>query len=380
MPASPGLTPLASPGQQGAGATRVLYNGPCILRRRRHVFKNSLANMHQLAAHFSEAAKRRAWSPISRFQETSMPSDNHASPHRSRRAGLFAAIMLVLSAGLLTGCQATFFAGLNATSKHGDVVIDHDVTFDPEHGLALDVYRLPHTEHAPVVVFFYGGSWKSGKRQWYRFIGEALAKRGIVVMIPDYRKWPQVKLDGFMQDGARAVAWTYAHAGEYGGDNQELFVMGHSAGAQIAALLATNDEWLAAQGMHAKQLAGFIGLAGPYDFLPLKEADYIDMFGSTHEAQLRSQPVHYVNGDEPPMLLMHGTTDKIVWPRNTLSLAAAMRREHEHVEVKLYPDIGHFALMFSLSEQFRSKAPALNDSVNFIHEQVMQRRQAAATP
>ncbi|MBB6241556.1 alpha/beta hydrolase [Rhodanobacter sp. MP1X3] len=307
-----------------------------------------------------------------------MPSDHHAPSPRPRRSSLLAAILLTLSAGLLTGCQATLFAGLNATSHHGDVIVDHDVTFDAEHGLAMDIYRLPHTEHAPVVVYFYGGSWKSGKRQWYRFVGEALAKRGLVVMIPDYRLWPKVKLDGFMQDGARAVAWTHTHAGEYGGDNKELFVMGHSAGAHIAALLATDAHWLADDGMQPRQLAGFIGLAGPYDFLPLKDPDFVDMFGPTHEAQLRSQPVHFVNGDEPPMLLMQGTTDKIVWPRNTLSLAAAMRREHEPVEVKLYPGIGHFALLFSLSEQFRSKAPALNDTVDFIHTQVMQRRQAAS--
>jgi acetyl esterase/lipase len=302
-----------------------------------------------------------------------------ATSIRPRRPGLIAAILVALGAGLLTGCQATFFAGLNATSNHGDVIVDRNVPFDAAHGLALDVYRLPHTEHAPVVVFFYGGSWKSGKRQWYRFIGEALAKRGVVVVIPDYRQWPQVKLDGFMQDSARAVAWSYAHAGDYGGDNKNLFVMGHSAGAHIAALLATDDEWLAADGLHAKQLAGFIGLAGPYDFLPLKDPDFIDMFGSTHEAQLRSQPVHFVDGDEPPMLLMQGTTDKIVWPRNTLSLAAAMHREHESAEVKLYPGIGHFALMFSLSQPFRSKAPALDDSMTFIHAQVMQRRHAAAS-
>jgi len=199
-----------------------------------------------------------------------------------------------------------------------------------------------------------------------------------VVVIPDYRKWPQVKLDGFMQDGARAVAWTHAHAGKYGGDSRDLFLMGHSAGAHIAALLATDDTWLAAQGMHARQLAGFIGLAGPYDFLPLKDPDFVDMFGSTHAAQLRSQPVHFVNGDEPPMLLMQGTTDKIVWPKNTLSLAVAMRRQREPAEVKLYPDIGHFALLFSLSKPFRAKAPALNDTVDFIHAKAMQRQHAAA--
>jgi len=287
-----------------------------------------------------------------------------ATPHRR----LFATAALLLGSSLLMGCQAVLFGSLNATTGKTDVVVQRDVVFDPAYQLALDVYRLPGTARAPVVLFFYGGSWKSGKRQWYRWAAEALARRGVVVVIPDYRKWPQVRLDGFMQDAARAVAWTHVHAGDYGGDPASLFVMGHSAGAHIGALLATDAHWLNAVGMKPRDLAGFIGLAGPYDFLPLKDPDFIDMFGSTHEAQLRSQPVHYVNGDEPPMLLMQGTTDKIVWPRNATSLAAALRHENEPVELKLYPDIGHFAILFAMSRPLRSKAPVLDDTMNFIRQ------------
>ena len=292
-------------------------------------------------------------------------SPTSPSPTPLRRA--LAAAAAVLAGALLTGCQATLFGGLNAISRHAGVVATQQVVFDPVHRLALDVYRPRGAVHAPVVVFFYGGSWKSGKRQWYRWVGEVLARRGLVVVIPDYRKWPAVKLDGFMDDAARAVAWTRAHAADYGGNPDDLFVMGHSAGGHIAVLLATDAHWLQAVGMRPRQLAGAIGLAGPYDFLPLKDNDFIDMFGSTHAAQLRSQPVHYVDGDEPPMLLMQGDTDKIVWPRNAQSLARALQARHEPVTLKMYPGIGHFALLFSLSRPLRYKSPALEDTLQFIH-------------
>lgn len=290
-----------------------------------------------------------------------------ASTSTSVRRGWLATALVLLSGTFLSGCQAVLFGGLNATASKAGVVVTRDVVFDRTHQLAMDIYRPANASQAPTVVFFFGGSWKSGKRQWYAWVGEALAHRGLVVMIPDYRLWPTVKMQGFMQDGAHAVAWAHAHAGEYGGNPADLFVMGHSAGAHIGALLATDAHWLNDVGMQPRQLAGFIGLAGPYDFLPLEKQDYIDMFGITHEQQLQSQPVHFVNGDEPPMLLMQGTGDKIVWPRNAESLARELRKQGESVELKMIPDIGHFAILFSMSRPLRGKAPVIDDTVAFIH-------------
>ncbi|MEO6799116.1 MAG: alpha/beta hydrolase [Rhodanobacter sp.] len=295
-----------------------------------------------------------------------MSESPNLPPRHSRPRGLLATLLLLLVGGLLTGCQAVLFRSLNATASTTDVVVQRDLIYDRAHHLALDVYRPREARDAPVVVFFYGGSWKSGKRQWYHWAGEALARRGLVVVIPDYRLWPQVRLEGFMQDAAHAVAWTHAHAGEYGGNPARLFLMGHSAGAQIGALLATDGHWLADVGMRPRQLAGFIGLAGPYDFLPLKDPDFIDMFGSTHQAQLRSQPVHFVDGDEPPILLLQGSADKTVRPRNATSLAAALQARGEPVEVKMYPDIGHAAILMAMSRPFRGKAPVLDDVTRFI--------------
>jgi acetyl esterase/lipase len=312
-----------------------------------------------------------------------MPPDASTNSTPPARRALITTLLLLLGSALLSGCQAVFFRGLNATANNADVEVQRGVLFDPTQRLKLDVYRPRGADHAPVVVFFYGGSWKSGKRRWYRWAGEALARRGMVVVIPDYRQWPQVRLDGFMRDAAQAVAWTYRHAASHGGDPSSLFLMGHSAGAHIGALLVSDAHWLASAGMQPRQLDGFIGLAGPYDFLPLKDPDFVDMFGSTHAAQLRSQPVHFVDGDEPPMLLMQGSSDKVVWPRNASSLAAAMRREGESVELKLYPNIGHAAILLAMSRPFRSKAPVLDDATAFIQRQMERRdRQArqVATP
>jgi acetyl esterase/lipase len=275
-----------------------------------------------------------------------------------------------LLALLLCGCQAALFSAINATSGDRGLDISSGVVFDADHQLALDVYAPHAARRAPVVVFFYGGSWKSGKRQWYRWVGEVLARHGVVAVIPDYRKYPQARLEGFMHDAADAVAWTHTHIAEFGGDSNTLFVMGHSAGAHLAALLATDASWLNAVGMHPAQLSGFIGMAGPYDFLPLTNPDFIDMFGHDRQSQERSQPVFFVDGDEPPTLLLQGADDRTVDPRNAQSLAKLLRDKSEPVTVHMYPHIGHIGLLLSLSPPLQGRAPTLHDILQFIHEHI----------
>ncbi|HEY4092824.1 MAG TPA: alpha/beta hydrolase [Luteibacter sp.] len=264
---------------------------------------------------------------------------------------------------LLAGCQSVLFGAVNARQPVGDTVAHQGIPFDG--ALSLDVYTPKNAAHAPVVVFFYGGSWSSGKRQWYRWVGESLASRGIVVVIPDYRTWPKAKLDGFMEDAAHAVAWTKSNVARFGGDPSRLFVMGHSAGAHIASLLATDSRWLKPVDMQPRELAGFIGLAGPYDFLPLKRAKFIDMFGSTPETQARSQPVNFVDGDEPPALLLQGGSDTTVRPSNAQSLARHYGARGEPVTLKIYPGVTHMSILFALGPS-KDKAPVLDDISAFI--------------
>jgi acetyl esterase/lipase len=274
--------------------------------------------------------------------------------------------LLALSLGLATGCQATLFGTLGVAGRAHGVETRQGIMFDSAHKLALDVYRPANVRNAPVVVFFYGGTWKEGQRSWYRFVGEALSKRGLVVVIPDYRKYPEVRFPAFVEDAANATRWARDHATDYGGDVHAFFVMGHSAGAHIGALLATDARYLNAVDMKPRDLAGFIGLAGPYDFAPITDADLIPIFGSTLAEQQAAQPVNHVDGDEPAMLLLHGQSDTTVWPSNSKALDRRLQDAGESEQLKLYPGIGHTKILLSLSPLLSDWSPALDDTLRFI--------------
>ena len=288
----------------------------------------------------------------------------------------YARLALLVSIVAVAGCSSILFKGLNALSPDGELVEARGITFDGSLDLKLDIYRPKDATNAPVVVFYYGGRWEFGNREDYRWFAEALARNGFVAILPDYRKYPQVKLDGFMTDAANALAWSFEHAAEYGGDRDQLFVMGHSAGAHLALMLATNAQWMASHQIEPTRLAGAIGLAGPYNFLPLTADDMIGMFGSTPEQQARSQPINFVDGDEPPMLWLHGSADNTVWPKNSTTLAQAVKAKGGRAEVITYPDVTHSGILLSVSPTFRGKASALEDSVRFIKEVVAQRKAA----
>ncbi|HJU08886.1 MAG TPA: alpha/beta hydrolase [Rhodanobacteraceae bacterium] len=252
-------------------------------------------------------------------------------------------LMTVMDAG----CSAVVLNSPEGAESGYDV--HRDIVFDPAHKLALDVYTPKGALHAPVVVFFYGGAWQTGSRREYRFVGSALAAQGVVVVIPDYRKYPQVKLDGFMSDATDAVGWTRTHISAYGGAPDTIFLMGYSAGAQMGALLATDSEWLAKVGMKPRDLAGFIGLAGPYRFPSITDPVLMNILGSTPEQQRRSQPFDFVDGDEPPMLLLQGDADRMVNPANAATLMYALRAYREPAELHLYPGVDHDTIVQSLA-------------------------------
>ena len=128
--------------------------------------------------------------------------------------------------------------------------------------------------------------------------------------------------------------------------------MGHSAGAHIATLLALDERYLAAAGVPRLRIAGVIGLSGPYDFLPLSDADTRDMFGPP-PAYVQSQPIHFVRADAPPMLLEQGEADETVKPHNAKNLAAALRAQGVAVTLRLYPTLRHADTVASLSRVAR---------------------------
>ena len=213
----------------------------------------------------------------------------------------------------------------------------------------------------PVIVWFYGGSWNSGSRQEYGFIGRALASRGFVTVIADYRLVPEVRFPGFVEDGAAAVRWTRQNIASYGGDGERIVLGGHSAGAYIAAMLANDPRWL---GDDRAALKGMVGLAGPYDFVPFDVAASMEAFGEWPDAA-DTQPVTFASGDSPPHLLLTGETDDTVQPRNSDALAARLRDAGVDAQVIRYPDVEHINIMLALSRIRRGSAPVLDDVTAF---------------
>ncbi|MDN5937253.1 MAG: alpha/beta hydrolase [Salinisphaera sp.] len=269
---------------------------------------------------------------------------------------------LPAAAMLLTGCSGQ--AVINTLTPTWGYRLHADIAYGEQPRQKLDVY-VPDdaVAGAPVVVFFYGGRWSEGQKEHYKFVGEALTSRGYITAIPDYRLYPQVTFPAFVEDGARAIAWMHAHISEYGGDPNKLFVMGHSAGAHIAAMLATDARYLAAVGGGPAWLAGMIGLAGPYDFLPITAADLKIIFGPK-SAWPASQPVHFVDGDEPPMLLLHGKADTTVSPKNSIALARAVEQTGGRAKLILYPGVGHIRLIATMAFLLRWLAPPQLDDLD----------------
>ena len=278
----------------------------------------------------------------------------------------------VLAAGaalLAAGCGKVAFFAANLPAAFGAYKRRADIAYgtDPQHRMDVYVPDKAAAAPRPLVVFWHGGRWSFGDKADYRFVGAALADLGCVAVLPNYRHYSQVKMPGFMDDAARAASWAAAHAAELGADPKRLYLMGHSAGAHMAALVTLDPRYFAAAGQTAPRIAGVIGLSGPYDFLPLLEADVQDMFGPPQNYP-DSQPINFVRSDAPPMLLVHGLKDDTVWPKNSRNLATALRARGVAVTLKLYPKLLHADTVAALSAPARGRAPTLADIAEFLDQ------------
>lgn len=255
------------------------------------------------------------------------------------------------------------FHAANVPALFGSYRRHANIAYGEQKRHRLDVY-VPTGEARALVVFWHGGRWRFGDKADYRFAGAALAALGCVAVLPNYRLYPEVKMPGFMDDAARALAWATARAVDYGCASLPLYLMGHSAGAHLAALVTLDMRYRAAQAA-SPNIAGVIGLSGPYDFLPLKEFDVQDMFGPPERYPF-SQPINFVTPNAPPMLLIHGAKDEVVWPKNSINLAAALEARGVKVTLKMYADAGHADTVAAMSLPARNRASTLRDIAEFL--------------
>lgn len=266
---------------------------------------------------------------------------------------------------LLSACRPVTL--LNAVVPKGQMQILRDIPFGTLPPQKLDIYQPHLLSEAllPVIVFFYGGSWDSGSKQDYLFVAEAFTAQGYLVVIPDYRHYPEVKFPQLMQDPALAFQWVKQHISAYHGDPQRVFMMGHSAGAHLAVMLSLNAEYLARVGLHPDAIAGTVGLAGAYDFLPLG-TDRLRAIFAPPEQEWTSQPIHFVTGKNPPLLLLTGTRDRTVWPKNSINLANAVTAKGGRAQLITYEGYDHVDIIAKLAKPLRGDQRLLQDVLNWL--------------
>ncbi|MBI5256558.1 MAG: alpha/beta hydrolase [Burkholderiales bacterium] len=274
--------------------------------------------------------------------------------------------LLVAVAGLVAASPA---AALNLLAAVDSRRVAEGQAYGPLARQRYDLYRPAGAAPAggwPLVLFFYGGAWNRGERADYRFVGEALAARGIVVMVADYRLHPEVRYPDFLRDGAAATAHALAMAGQWGASPRRLVLMGHSAGAYNAAMLALDARWLREAGHRPAVLAGWVGLAGPYDFLPITTPEVQAVF-HLPAVPPDSQPIRHVGAAPLPALLAAGLADERVNPlRNTRQLAAALRQQGAPVQLREYAGLDHGRVLAALARPLQGLAPVLDDVAGFV--------------
>ena len=260
----------------------------------------------------------------------------------------FRVILVLVMSVFLSACTKVGLFTANVPAVFNGATVSKDISYGDEAMQVLDIYapKAAQEHPAPVIVFFYGGRWTDGRKKQYKFVADAFVDEGYLVVIPDYRKYPSVKFPAFVEDGAAALAWVYNNIERYGGDAGNLFVAGHSSGAHIGALVVTDPGYLASHDMKRHVVKGFAGLSGPYAFTPEAE-DLKDMFGPPERYPLMRAP-NYVDGRQPPMLLIHGLDDETVVLKNAQNLAGAVREKGGDLDLVTYENIDHVETIGSL--------------------------------
>ena len=280
------------------------------------------------------------------------------------RRGLFAPLLGLAAAA----CSPLSLLNAVGPRDRGAGRVARDLPYGDDPRQKMDVYAPAQAANLPVLVFFYGGGWDSGDRKDYGWAAQALAARGFVVFVPDYRLVPQVHFPAFIQDAAEATARAGALATSYGGDPARLGVIGHSAGAHLAMMIALDRRYMAAVDQPTLIKAA-AGLAGPYEFLPFDVAASRNAFGRAPDPTL-TQPVTFARADAPPLWLGHGTDDVVVHDEDTTILCERMTAVGGRCEAKLYPGLNHADLIATFSPLFRKKAPLLDDVTGFMQREL----------
>ena len=290
----------------------------------------------------------------------------------------FVLALVLVSPLCVVHCSGIKSLAVNVPAVVGRTGFIADVPFADGADLRLDVFSPSNRRGAPTIVFLHGGAWIEGSKEDFRFIGAVLADAGYLTVIPQYRLFPEVKFPTFVEDAAQAVAWARRNAARYGGDPGRLFLMGHSAGAHIAALVAFDDRYLSAAGVSPGCVRGFIGISGPYA-LELRTPFLHGVFPAEFSAD-DWQPIRRVTPLAPPTLLLHGQSDWMVQAEESIALGRRLKSLGVPVRVRLYSGRSHRDLITAWWPPLQHRTPVLHEASTFIDSVVKQSRSDCGRP
>lgn len=277
-------------------------------------------------------------------------------------------VVVSLLGALLSACASeALLVPLNWGKTDDRIVAINDLAYGAGAREKLDVYYPQRAQRAPVMLFWYGGSWRQGDKDYYQFVGTSLARQGFLAILPDYRLAPDHPFPAFVEDAASAVRWAYDHAGDYGGDPERIYVSGHSAGGHNALMLALDPQYLHAVGLGASDIAGVVSLAGPTGLENLRGDGLRGVFPPAVPDRAFS-PIAlapHTAANAPPILLMTGLDDDVVYASSAARLADAIRAGGGTATVKTYPGIGHIGLLLGFADAFEGSSTAVDDLARF---------------
>lgn len=268
----------------------------------------------------------------------------------------------------LAGCSPLALVSRLGPRGRGASRVAHDIAYGRRPRQRLDLWAPAGEGPWPTLVFFYGAHWPLGSKEFYGWAAQALAARGFVVAIADYRLVPEVGLPAFVEDAAAAAVRTAELAPRHGGDPRRLGVLGHSAGAYLALMVTLDRRYMGSAGA-AELIGAAAGLSGPYDVLPFALPTSINAFGRAPDPTL-TQPVAFARGDAAPVWLGHGANDAVVQPDDSTTLDAAIRAAGGRSQARLYPGLSHGDLIAAFSPLFRDRAPVLDEVTAFFQREL----------
>ena len=275
-------------------------------------------------------------------------------------------VCLIIVLFTLTGCQSTGLYLANAANNEDGYISRNNITYGNETWQKMDIYYPEYSDTAsPAIVFYYGGSWRKGDKEDYAFVANRFTREGYIVIIPDYVKYPSAVYPAFVEDAAAVSHWIASHASEYSIDISRLHLMGHSAGAHTGMMLLTDESYLAKYALGPEFYQCFIGIAGPYDFVPGSRY-YRKIFGPEERFPLM-QATNYIDGSEPPMFLLTAGLDWLVADSNTEKVLEAVQQSGGQILTKTYPALGHMTIIGSLSDSLPIGSDVSNDILAFIN-------------